>query len=79
MGAECVCLGQEAIKAEALSKEIANSKFFYFSDPQLVVAFQDKLVAIQKNLEQQKRLRETLGKASDDQRFWNEPSRLSRK
>ena len=48
MGAECVCLGQEAIKAEALSKEIANSKFFYFSDPQLVVAFQDKLVAIQK-------------------------------
>jgi hypothetical protein len=39
MGSDCVCLSQDVIKAEALNKEIENSRFFYFSDPQLVAAF----------------------------------------
>jgi len=43
MGAECACLGQDAIKAQALEKEHQNSKFFYYSDPKLLASFQEKL------------------------------------
>ena len=43
MGSECACLGQDAIKAQALEKQQQNSKFFYYSDPSVLASFQEKL------------------------------------
>ena len=39
------------MRLDGMQKENQNSKFFYYSDPQLLTAFQDKLKGIQKNIE----------------------------
>ena len=41
MGASCVCATNDV--AVPAQMEEANSKFFYYSDPQMLEAFQDKL------------------------------------
>ena len=49
MGASCVCATNDV--AVPAQMEEANSKFFYYSDPQMLEAFQDKLKNIQRNIE----------------------------
>ena len=49
MGASCVCVGNDVNMPQSM--EDANSKFFYYSDPQMLEAFQDKLKGIQRNIE----------------------------
>jgi len=55
MGAACICASNDV--AVPASMEDANSKFFYYSDPQMLEAFQDKLKNIQRNIEAQKKQR----------------------
>ena len=59
MGGACTCVTSENYNGQ--NEESQNSKFFYYSDPRLLEAFQDKLKGIQESIEAQKKYRDSIG------------------